>query len=370
MNLAEVPEMNFLEPDTKELQTRFVALYEEMTGRTLYPGNPERLFIDTLVAALVHTRAGVDQAYKQNTLKYASGAALDLLGTRRNCQRLGSNRARAIFQFVLTDVQLEAVGIPKGSIIIVDNVLEFATTADLMIAPGSLSGTVEAVANEPGSDKNGFLPGQLHKLARPIAVVAKVINVTATEGGADAEPDEQYRERIALAAYQYSTAVTIDSIVYHARSVSQNILDVQVVSPRPGRCEVYVLVKDGTGSDTLQQQVAEVLLRDDRRSGTMDLVVVPPVVVSYRLEFRWWLHASQQRYAEQIAAQVNDRVHQWTEKLSAKMGRSVVPSALVALLHGIDGVAKVEIVGPEYLVVDEGQVARCSETVIQDMGLL
>lgn len=65
---------------------------------------------------------------------------------------------------------------------------------------------VKASAVSTGAIANGYKAGDISTIVDPIAYVATMVNLTETEGGADRESDEDFRERIRLAPEHFSVA--------------------------------------------------------------------------------------------------------------------------------------------------------------------
>ena len=75
------PDIEFVETDTTELINSLVAAYEKITGSSLAPASPERLFIMWVADIIVQQRVIINWAAKQNIPRYASGVYLDSLGS-------------------------------------------------------------------------------------------------------------------------------------------------------------------------------------------------------------------------------------------------------------------------------------------------
>lgn len=77
---ATLPRPFFIDADPAGVTARLVAAFEEMTGRTLLPAQPERLFLDWLAYQLALQRIAVQGAGERTLLAFAGDAALDHLG--------------------------------------------------------------------------------------------------------------------------------------------------------------------------------------------------------------------------------------------------------------------------------------------------
>jgi len=70
--MKELPEPKFIETDQQAVLESCIQEYENLTGRTLYPAQSERLLIN-LIAYREHlVRVGIQEAAKQNLVRYAN----------------------------------------------------------------------------------------------------------------------------------------------------------------------------------------------------------------------------------------------------------------------------------------------------------
>lgn len=88
VDLQALPVPEFVVRDPAARVQELVARYEAETGKTLYPGQPERLLIDLIAYADQNLRAAIQYAGEQNLLATAQGAALDNLAAFFGVTRL------------------------------------------------------------------------------------------------------------------------------------------------------------------------------------------------------------------------------------------------------------------------------------------
>lgn len=81
-------EIQFITNDPEAILSETIATYQQATGETLNPADPERIMIDTMAYRESVLRARVEYLMRQNFVQYASAPALDnwgaLLGVSRN----------------------------------------------------------------------------------------------------------------------------------------------------------------------------------------------------------------------------------------------------------------------------------------------
>ena len=228
--------------DPNAILRDMISQFEQVSGRTLYPAQVERLLVSLYAYREALVRNAIQYAGQQNLLAFAVYPLLDYIGQAMDTPRLGAVGALTTLQVVLTTAQTQSYTIPFGTQVgTQDGLLAFTTQADLTIAAGVTSGQVTAQCTTPGTVGNGYVAGQVSVLAVANPLISSVANTTTTANGADAEIDDAYRERIQLAPNQFSTAGPSGAYEYFARSASTAVIDAQVVTTAPGSVTVYIL---------------------------------------------------------------------------------------------------------------------------------
>lgn len=83
-----LPDPSFIDRDPIAITNEMVASWQETTGKTLYPGQPERLLIDLIAYRESLVRIGIQEAAKQNLVAFARAPMLDYLGELVGVYRL------------------------------------------------------------------------------------------------------------------------------------------------------------------------------------------------------------------------------------------------------------------------------------------
>ncbi|HFC97926.1 MAG TPA: baseplate J/gp47 family protein [Thermosulfurimonas dismutans] len=365
-----LPDIRFVETDAAEVERRILSTYEEITGRKLYPGNPERLFLESLAYIIAQQNFLIDYAAKMNLLAYARGGHLDHLGALLGVSRLSAQPARTTLRFEIAEPLSFPVVIPKGARATPDGKLFFATLSEAQIEPGKTSVEVEAECLEAGTRGNGFLPGQINRLVDPVAYVVKVENTTVSLGGADTESDEHYRERIRLAPESFSNAGSRGAYEFWAKSAHQDIADVSVWSPSPGEVNVCILMKDGgLPSQEILDLVTQVLSSEKVRPLTDQVTVQAPQTVSYNIDLTYYVYREYEALVSQIQQAVTEAVNAYIQWQKTKLGRDITPSVLVDYVQSVAGVKRVSVVSPAYQPLEPWQVAREGTVTVTYGGL-
>lgn len=142
-----------------------------------------------------------------------SGIYLDRFGEMYGLTRTPASTAHVI----LTFSGVEGTTIPAGTEVVSTTGLRFATEWEAVITDGAA--TVSAAAAEPGEAYN-MASGTVTRLAISVGGVNSVTNATPAEGGADAESDVSYYERIHAFLSEPVASGNVNHYKQWARSVS------------------------------------------------------------------------------------------------------------------------------------------------------
>lgn len=364
-------DISFLTTDATALEAEIITAFEKASGRTLAAGDPVRLFLLSLAAVIVTQRSAIDAAAKQNLLSYSQGKYLDALGLLLSVERLAESKAVTTLRFTLSRTLGSVVTIPKGTEV-TNGTVTFATLKDLDIPVGSLTGDVTAECTESGEVGNDYLAGQITTSVKPMTFVASAENVTITSGGASAESDLDYANRIRLAPNSFSVAGPEKAYAYHAKSVNSAIVDVCIESPTPGEVDVYVLLNGGElpQKETLDQIEAR-LRAGDIRPLTDYVKVLAPTASNYSIVLDYWISKEDQFKAAEIKAAVEKAVESYRVWQQSKIGRDIAPEKLTQLVVSA-GACRIDsstMKPSAFKSLTRSQVAQCTSVQINYKGL-
>ena len=353
---------DFLETDSEKIKSQIITGFEQASGESLAAGDPRRLFLLSIADVIIQQRTAINIAAQQNLLSYAQGSYLDALGALLSVERLSESRAVTTMRFTLSQALGSVYTVPEGTQV-TNGVVTFETDEDLLIPIGQTQGDVSASCTVAGVVGNDYLAGQISTIVTPMTFVAGAENTTITMGGADAEGDDEYAERIRLAPNSFSVAGPEKAYVYHAKSVSPAIIDVKVDSPTPGEVDVYVLLTDGTlpTSDTLEQ-IEAYLSAEEIRPLTDYVVVKAPTASNYEIELHYWISQEDSSKAAQIQADVEAAVEQYRLWQQTKIGRDITPGKLLQLVFaaGANRVDDSTMKPSAWKKLESMQVAQCT----------
>ena len=346
----------FIECDPEEITRQLVGLYESTVGKTLHPAQPERLFIDVIAYRECLLRQGIQEAAEQNLVAFARDAALDQLGANIGVSRLAARPAACTVEFTLNEAPASDDVIPLGTRLSTgDGAFVFTTKEDCYISAGQTTGSCEADCSVAGVDANGYLPGSLRldgSAASEIngIAVSSATNTTVTALGADEEDDDTYRERLPLALESFSCAGPSLAYRYFALQAHSSIVDVAVVSNDPGIVKIYPLTASGAPSQAVLDLVAAACSDERVRPLTDQVQVIAPTQKTFSVEAVVNLFGGADR--SEVLALISQRLSAYRGEIKTSMGRDVVPTQIIALLH-VDGVYSVELISPAAATVVE-----------------
>ena len=362
--LRDLPEPNFIERDAQQIVSELIAEYENLTGKTLYPAQVERLWINLIAYRESQVRIGIQEAAKQNLVRYASKPVLDYLGEPLGVYRLDPQSATTTLRFILDEPLETSFLIPLGTQI-EDNsgTVTFSTDGDVTLKPGEISVDVSATCEESGEIGNGWQPGQISAFVESFDIDLSVSNIAVTANGFDEEDDERLRERIMLAPESFSTAGPKAAYIFWAKSTHQSIIDVAVLRPKPGSVALYLLTESGLADENLCKQVYAVCSDEERRPLCDSVIVKSTEEINYSIDAILVPYAGTN--AESVKADAAISAAAFTKNIRSKQGRDVVLDQLKNALI-VPGVKKVVLNDPlTDIDIDINETAFCQSVKIE-----
>ncbi|MCP4160040.1 MAG: baseplate J/gp47 family protein [Deltaproteobacteria bacterium] len=368
MNLESLKEVSFVDDDTEVVRQNIITTYEGITGRSLAPADPERLFLESLAVIIGQQKILINQTGKQNLLAYAENENLDHLGALVETERLPEQPAKTTMRFSLAQAHTEAITILQGTRVSPDGKLFFSTDEEYQIDVGNTSVDVPITCQTSGDIGNNYLPGQIIKLVDTIAFVKEVSNITTTSGGADQESDNAYRLRINEAPSRFSTAGPEAAYDYFVRSAHQDISDVTISSPNAGEVEICVLEKGGkVPTQEIKDAVNEMVSDKTVRPLTDKVSVIDPEVINYDLNVQYYIKASEISNVESVKSNIKTAKDNYLTWQKEKLGRDRSPDILIQMLITA-GAKRVVINSPGHLKLTSTQISKETETAFEYMG--
>lgn len=371
--MRELPKPVFVEIDPAANEADLIARYEGKTGKTLYPAQVERLFIDQVAYAQTRLQLAIQSAGEQLLVRYAKAPILDYLGELVATPRLLAVPARCPLQFRLPTAVQQPLLIPAGTRVSTqDAKLSFLTDQDTLIPPGQTQTSVTATCLTAGVLGNGWAVGQISSIANPPAAGLIATNTSVTADGAEDEDDDRYRERIILAPEAFSNAGSRGAYRYHALAVHQSIIDVAVHGPDEGQPDGHValfpLTNTGLPSVDLLQRVKSQVSGEKVRPLCDTVHTYTPTEVTYEIKARITFYDSASREGAMKMAQAAAQAYAVERR--AGLGRDLVQEQLTALLQ-VNGVYRADVEFPSAVRELQGhEWANCTSIQLLDAGFV
>lgn len=227
-----MPDLKFIETEAGKVLDTVLEEMENGINEPLYPGDERRITGETLAQVVVAVYNSVNDACRQKMLRYARHTVLDAIGETRDCYRKTPTHATVTLQFSVTEPVESNIIIPAGLRVSGDFEHYFVTDSTVVLIAGTDSVEVTATAEEGGADYNEIAPGAINKIVdvSDVPLIDNVTNLDASEGGANEEDDEPYRERIREAENRLSTAGPAKAYKYWALTANTLVSDAVVQS--------------------------------------------------------------------------------------------------------------------------------------------
>lgn len=320
-------EIHYIAYDPDTILQAMMTAYIEAGGDTIYGGDEKEIFLQAVLSILTQAFAGVDNALRMATLRYAQREYLEIYGENRNCPIIQAKAARATVQ-----ITTEATGVsrilPAGTAMTEDGQVIYQLTENVTLAAFSQTINTVVECTQTGSVGNGLVSGAQLQFLVPVPGVVSVFCVESAAGGQDKEDYEVYRERIRTHGLTSVTTGPAQQYEAAARAVSTEVVDANAVNGGAGIVDVYILPRSETGVEALIALVAAALSDQTARPLTDNVNVEAATPVSYTLNVKYSSDgAAGTQEAVTAAAQ---EYQEWQESV---IGRPFNPEKLIAMLY-------------------------------------
>lgn len=321
--------VHYLTYDPEALWDAMTDAYLDAGGDVLYPGDEKEMLLRGVQSIVMQAFAGIDNALRMDTLRYAVGEYLDLYGQKRKCYRIQAQAARTTAQITFRETGRSGI-MPAGTPMTADGVVIFQTAEDIAYTGYSEIQTVEIICTEAGTKGNGLSQGtEMQLLVQPEDDNALNITVLANaQGGVDEEDDETYRDRIQ--EFGLTTVTTGPSSQYEsvAKSVTSEIVDARAINEGDGIVGVYLLLSDESGSAAIIAAVEAALNPENARPMTDTVSAALSTKKEYVLKVKY--STSPGANVGTALTEAVSRYQDWQDK---KIGQAFNPDMLVSYLY-------------------------------------
>ena len=226
-------EFQFVSTDAAEITNFLITVYENLTGVSVRPASPEKLFAQWVASVIIQERVYNNYTANQNIPSRAEGKNLDALAELYYLQqRPQAKPTYCTERFTISEAQTFAILVPKGTRVTdASNTMIWETVADAYINAGDTYVDTAIRCQTDGTVGNGYAVGQLNVIVDVFDYYTSCTNITTSDDGSEIASDKEFYELMRESMFAFSTAGAVGSYIYHAKSVSTEIADVQAVRP-------------------------------------------------------------------------------------------------------------------------------------------
>ena len=374
MGLRNLPDISFVETNPELIIAEKIKNYEdayfESTGvsKKLASGDPIRIFLYTEALREIQLRHIIDETAKQNLVKYARNEKLDHIGARVKTPRRPFFAAKTRMLLKFSQARPGISNIPKGTRFSPGTNIYFATEQNYELAAGEQELIASVDCTTAGVAGNDFLPGQINVIVDPLPFLVEASNLDVTQGGADGEDDEDYRERVYNAPEGLSVAGPDSAYEFHTKAYSSLIKDVKVLSPSPGVIDIRIILESGeipsvSFIDGLKKHFGKNL-----RPLTDKVEIGAPDIVKYDIDITYFILNEDIENINVIQSKVEKALDEFILWQKEKSGRDINTSELIFKIRAA-GAKRVEVRLPSFLSIDDTEVAHADNVTLVYGGL-
>lgn len=329
---------------------RMKASYESYAGFTLSEESDIMIRLRVLAGEIYQLRVNEEYIARQLFPSTATGEYLDLHAAERGLTRRSAASASGYVTFTPQDAVHPEILIPAGTeVCTYADLLRYNTVSDVILPSGENSVTAQVTAASPGAAYNARV-GTVSLIVTPVPGIGGVTNAAAFTGGADAESDDELRERVidsyvnivsgANAAYYKSLAMSVPG-VYSASVVGRGRGN--------GTVDIYISGVGEAVSASVKSQLQALVSAG--RELNVDVLVRDPEAVPVALYILLTVEAGYDFTA--VSGEVRDTVTGYINALG--IGTDVLLSKVGEIVGHVKGVADyhfIESYGGDRIISD------------------
>ena len=320
-------ELHYITYDADAMWEEMNLAYIEAGGDVLYPGDEKEMLLRGVQSILMQAFAGIDNALRMDTLRYAQRDYLKIYGEKRNCYYIDATQAKATIQ-----ITFKATGrsdtLAAGEAVTADGEMMYLLDEEIADTGYARTVTTTVTCAIAGSAGNGLLSGTQMQPVKPHDGIYSIYCTADAAGGQDDEDYEVYRERIRN--YGLATVTTGPEVQYEAvaKNVSSVILDAHAANLGAGSVGIYLLLSDTSGSAAIIAAVLAALNATEARPLTDQVSVSLATAIPYTLNVKYQADSIVNVTAAIEAAK--DEYQAWQDQV---IGQPFNPDKLMAMLY-------------------------------------
>lgn len=369
----------FVETDAETILARVLTRYKDLSGNTLQPADPRRLFLQAIVYELSVAFAGINFAGNQNLIRNVSDLFIEglaaLWGTA--AARRGALKSQTTLRFTTSGIDGATYTVAAGKRA-TDGTHLWSVKETTVSAVSATYVDAVAECTVAGAASNDVVPGQIDTLVDDIPGISAVTNTVTTSGGRDVEALEDYRQRIRDIPESSSVAgprVAYEALAKGVEGVEDAVAlgpydasDIGGTVPDPG--EVHVLIME-SGAETPSAGLitdVETALTDETVRPLCDYVIVrAPSFVSFNIGLTYYVARSRAAQQSEIDDAVDAAVESY-KSWQRKIGRDINPSELIYRIIQA-GAKRVVLTEPAYTAIMRDECSRLAYETVTSGGI-
>lgn len=325
----------------EEIYGEMLECFQQRTGMEVREGCDLAARLYAVAAQVYGLYVQAGWVERQCFPQTAQGEHLDHHAQLRGLSRKEATCAQGLIRFFVTAPAETDRTIPAGTVCMTAGLVRFETTQKAVLPAGEVQVDVPAQAVEPGSGGN-VAAGSIVSMALAPVGVAGCGNPRAFAGGADAEGDEELRERV-LSTFQ-RLPNGANTAFYEQGALSFDKVAAVAVLPRErgqGTVDVVVATLAGTPEQELLEELQDYFQK--RREIAVDVAVRAPETTAVQVSVS--VEASQGQDWEQVKGRVEQALSGWFT--GKRLGQDVLRARLGSVVFGCEGVENYSIASPD-----------------------
>lgn len=274
----------YIDFDPKIVWDRMLAIYYENGGDVLSDGDEKNILLKSVLAMLTHEAWNSELVARRQTLRYADGEYLDILGENRGVIRKEAKKARvkAKITIIKGTMNLIQKGVVfRGN----ENNIYYQTMNDIAIYnTDSANAILECTV--AGADGNKEKAGNIiQPIYQGNVLYAELLE--DAKGGMEAETDENYRERIKYSMYENNKMGTKIAYETNTKAIDSSIIDANAIRMEDGSVKVYVIIDEKADKAAIIKKAQESLNKKERIPLSDNVIVEQGVQKKYNLKIKY-----------------------------------------------------------------------------------
>ncbi len=309
--------INFIEINPQADEQLLINKFEELTERTLYPAQDERILIQliTYYGNLLQTK--FNNAAKLGLVEYSRYPILDFLGKQKNCERLEGEGDENYIKRILLAPEGYSVAGPELAY------LYFILSADSSITDAA----IEVPDENASISLSAALAGEVPASAGVGGYIYSEFITNTIENNLFSASIDYEKEEV---------EITLKEALQAGDKITVRI-------PHPYKVVPYVLTETGEASEAILEKVSQTL--EEVRPLTD--YVIPKSAEIQNFEISGIVYIKQNADESVVKNEVNKALNKFLEQFKRSLNKAVVINQIITAVLSVEGVYDFKPVSPD-----------------------